>query len=83
MPLHLNGELAHRYFPPWNALADAHQRIWETSYLPHPRYESWATWQTWLDEYRELVRDVQGIYEEHHGRTPHDRRRAREAEQQW
>jgi len=81
-------ELAHRYFPTWNALAEATQRICETSYLPRPLYESWATWPAWLDEYRELVRDVQDISEEHNGRMPNDRmpndrRRAHEAERPW
>jgi hypothetical protein len=61
-------ELMHRYFLTWEALAQENQRIWETSYLPRPLYASWATWRVWLDEYRELVRDVQDIYEEHHGR---------------
>ena len=61
-------ELMHRYFLTWEALVQENQRIWETSYLPRPRFETWATWQAWLDEYRELVRDMQNIYEEHHGR---------------
>jgi hypothetical protein len=61
-------ELAHRYFPTWNALAEENQRIWETYYLLRPLYESWRTWQAWLDEYREIVRDVQDIYEEYHSR---------------
>jgi len=54
------------------------QRIWETYYLPHPLYESWATWHAWLDAYRELVRDAQDMYEEHHGRGHKDRRPARQ-----
>ena len=66
----------------WNALAEANQRIWETSYLPRPLYESWATWHAWLDAYRALVRDMQDMYEEHHGRRHHDRRPARETEEQ-
>jgi hypothetical protein len=41
--------LTHRYFLTWDALAEENQRIWETSYLPCPRYESWAAWQAWLD----------------------------------
>ena len=76
-------ELAHRYFPTWNALAEASQRIWETSYLPRPLYESWAMWHAWLDAYRELVCDMQDIYEEHPGRRRNDRRQAREAERPW
>ena len=71
-------ELAHRYFLTWEALAQENQRIWETSYLPRPLSESWATWHAWLDEYRELVRDVQTLYEEHHGRRQSDRKAARQ-----
>ena len=65
-------ELTHRYFLTWEALAQENQRIWETFYLPRPLYEPWETWWAWLDEYRELVRDAQEIYEEHTGRMRHD-----------
>jgi len=65
-------ELTHRYFPTWDALVQENERIWETCYLPRPLYESWETWRAWLDEYRELVRDAQHIYEEHHGRRHND-----------
>jgi len=74
-------ELTHRYFLTWDALAEENQRIWEVYYLPRPLYESWATWRAWLDEYRELVRDVQEMYEEHLDRRHNDRRPAREAEE--
>jgi hypothetical protein len=76
-------ELEHGFFPTWNALAEANQRIWETSYLARPLFEPWQTWHAWLDEYRELVRDMQDIYMEHHGRRHDDRRPAREAERPW
>jgi len=76
-------ELAHRYFPTWNALAAVNQRIWEIHYQPRPLSEPWKTWRAWLEEYRELVRDVQDMYEEHHGRRRNDRRPAREAERPW
>src|SRR5712691_2105934 len=59
-------------FAAWDALAQENQRIWETRYLP------WDTWQSWLDEYREIVRDMQDIYEEHSGRMNADRLRARQ-----
>jgi len=65
-------ELAHRYFSNWNALAEENQRIWETYYLPRPLYQPWDSWQGWMAEYREIVRDVQNIYEEHHGRRGKD-----------
>jgi hypothetical protein len=72
-------EVVQRYFLTWEALAHEHQRIWETNYLPRPLYEPWETWRAWLDAYRELVRDVQDIYEEHNGRvrtTPFPARQA-------
>jgi len=53
-------------------LVQENQRIWETYYLPCPLYEPWETWRAWLDEYRELVRDAQDIYEEHNGRMRND-----------
>ena len=37
--------------------------LFETYYLPHPLYQLAETWQVWLDEYRDIVRDVQEIYE--------------------
>ena len=61
-------EVAERYFLDWNALAEENQRIWETHYLPRPLYEPWESWRAWLDEYREIVRDVQEITEECNGR---------------
>lgn len=62
-------ELAHCYFPSWEALAQENQRIWETYYLPRPLYQPWATCQAWLAEYREIVRDVEEMAEEHYGRS--------------
>jgi hypothetical protein len=55
-------------FSDWEALAQENQRIWDMHYLPRALYEPWETWRAWLTEYREIVRDVQDIYEEHHGR---------------
>ena len=71
-------ELIHRYFPTWHALAAAHQRIWERDYLPRQAYQPWETWQAWMDAYREIVRDMQDIYEAYHGRMPNNRRHARQ-----
>ena len=71
-------ELAHRYFPTWDALAEENQRLWEIDYLPRPAYQPWDTWQAWLDAYRDLVHDVQDIYEKHHGRRSHDPIQARQ-----
>ena len=75
-------ELMHRYFLTWEALAQENQRIWEVYYLPRPLYESWATWDAWLNEYRELVRDMQDMYEQHHGLRHNDRRPGRQAVQE-
>ena len=60
------------------ALAQENQQIWETYYLPRPLYEPWDTWRAWLAEYREIVHDVQDIYEEHSGRMNDDRLQARQ-----
>src|SRR5215475_3358843 len=61
-------EVEQRDFPTREALEQENQCIWETYYRPRPLYEPWETWRAWLDEYREIVRDVQDIYEEYIGR---------------
>lgn len=53
-----------RYFRDWDALAHANARIWDTYYRPRPLYDHLATWEEWLAEYRQLVVEVQDIYEE-------------------
>ena len=60
-------------FSDWEALAQENQRIWERYYLPRPAYQPWDTWRVWLEEYRGIVRDVQDIAEEHHGRRCEDK----------
>jgi hypothetical protein len=60
-------EVVQRYFPTWDDLAQENQRIWETHYLPRPLYQLSETWRAWLDEYREIVRDVQDMIGEHSG----------------
>jgi hypothetical protein len=69
-------EVAQRYFADWPALAAANQRIWTRDYLPRQAYQPWDTWQAWMEEYREIVRDMQDIYEANHGRMPNNRRHA-------
>jgi len=69
-------------FADLDALAQENQRIWETHYLPRPLYQPWDTWRAWLDEYREIVRDVQDIAEEHSGRLRADLLHARQKGQQ-
>jgi hypothetical protein len=75
-------EVVQCYFLTWEALAQENQRIWETYYLPRPLYQPWDTWRTWLDEYREIVRDVQHMAEEHDGRMRTAWRQARQNGQQ-
>jgi hypothetical protein len=66
-------KVVQRYFLTWDNLAQENQRIWETYDLPRPLYQLSETWRAWLDEYREIVRDVLDIYEErsrrHGGKT--------------
>src|SRR3989454_3474346 len=57
-----------RYFPTWDDLEQENRCIWETYYLPCPLYQLSETWRAWLDEYREIVRDVQDMMKEHSGR---------------
>jgi hypothetical protein len=70
--------IVQRYFSTWDVFAQENERIWETHYLPRPLYEPWESWRAWLDEYREIVRDVQDIAEECYGRTHQDPLQARQ-----
>jgi hypothetical protein len=70
-------EVVQRYFVDWRALAEENRRVWETYYLPRPAYQPWDTWQEWMREYRDLVRDIQNIAEEHNGRLSNNRRPVR------
>ena len=65
-------EVVQRYFSAWEDLAKENQRIWETYYLPRPLYQLSETWRAWLDEYRDIVRDVEDMLEEHSGRRRED-----------
>lgn len=75
-------EVVQRSFSTWEALAQENERIWEPHYLPRPLYEPWESWRAWLDEYREIVRDVQDIAEEHDGRRRGGHVSARQTMQQ-
>ena len=55
------------WFADWSALDRDNTRIWDTYYRPKPLYDHIATWQEWLAEYRQLILDVQDLYEEHPG----------------
>ena len=61
-------KVVQRYFFTWDDLAQENQRIWETQYLPRPLYQLSETWRAWLDEYRDIVREVQDMLGEHSGR---------------
>lgn len=58
-------EVVQRYFATWDDLAKENRRLWETYYVPRPLYQLSATWPAWLDEYRNIVRDVQDMLGEH------------------
>ena len=53
-----------RYFQDWDALAVGNTRIWEEHYRARPLYVHIATWDEWMAEYRQLILDVQEIYDE-------------------
>jgi hypothetical protein len=71
-------DVVQRYFADWDALSQENERIWEKYYQPCAAYGPWEGWQVWLDEYREIVRDVQEIAKEHSGRRSEDLLRARQ-----
>ena len=73
-----NPAAVHCYFADWEALAQENRRIWETSYQPRRLYEPWERWQVWMAEYRQIIRDVQEIAEEHNGRMIDDPPQARQ-----
>ena len=56
------------WFADWRALARDNTRIWETYYRPKALYDLWPTWEDWMPEYRQLIAEVQEIYEEHQAR---------------
>jgi hypothetical protein len=55
------------YFQDWAALAQDNARIWETYYRTKPLYADVASWQEYLPEYRQLVIEVQEMWEECRG----------------
>jgi hypothetical protein len=54
-----------RYFQDGDDLARENTRIWEEHYRSRPLYDYIETWQQWLGEYRQLIMEVQEIYETH------------------
>ena len=57
-----------RYFRHWDALTRENTCIWDEHYRPYPLYDHIETWDEWLAEYRQVILDVQEIYEEHEAR---------------
>ena len=52
-----------RYFQDGDDLARENTRIWEEHYRSRPLYDHIETWQRWLGEYRQLIMEVQELYE--------------------
>ncbi len=61
-------QVEQRYFRNWDALTRENTRIWDEHYRPYPLYDHIETWGEWLAEYRQVILDVQEIYEEHKAR---------------
>jgi hypothetical protein len=57
-------QVVQRWFYDWHALDRENTRIWDTSYRPRPLYADVATWEDWMPEYRQLVIEVQEMWEE-------------------
>jgi len=51
-----------RYFQDGDALARENTRIWDEHYRSRPLYDHIETWQQWLDEYRQVIMEVQEIH---------------------
>ena len=56
--------VAQRYFGCLDELDQENARIWEAHYRPYPLYDHIETWQAWLTAYRQIILDVQAIYDE-------------------
>jgi hypothetical protein len=68
--LMLNARNFNRRLTQWDfedvhALDRDNTQIWDTYYRAKPLYHAWKTWQEWLPAYRQLIIDVQDIYEAH------------------
>jgi hypothetical protein len=53
-----------RYFQDRDELARENTRSWEEHYRSRPLYDHIETWEEWMAEYRQLILDVQDIYDE-------------------
>ena len=52
-----------RYFQDGDELARENARIWEVHYRSRPLYDHIETWEKWMAEYRQLIIEVQELYE--------------------
>jgi hypothetical protein len=57
--------VAQRYFRDAADLAAENSRIWEVHYRACPLYDHVPSWETWLAECRQIITQVQEIYESH------------------
>jgi hypothetical protein len=64
-----------RYFRDWQDLARENARVWDTHYRPFPLYDYLESWEAGLNEFRQLILDVQDLHEAHPDwRSPASRR---------
>jgi hypothetical protein len=57
-------QVEQRYFQNGDDLARENTCIWEAHYRSCPLYDPIETWEEWMVEYRQLILDVQDIYDE-------------------
>jgi hypothetical protein len=60
--------VAQWYFEDCEAFDRDNTRIWNTYYRPKPLFDHIPTWEGWLSESRQIIIEVQDIYEEHKAR---------------
>jgi hypothetical protein len=59
-----------RYFRDWHALARENARLWDGHTRLSPLYDYLESWEACLAAYRQLILEVQDIYEAHPGWRP-------------
>jgi hypothetical protein len=55
--------VAQRYFRDQADLEAENSRIWEVHYRPCPLYDHLPPWPAWLAECRQIVTEVQTLYD--------------------
>lgn len=51
------------FFRHWDDLDQANTTIWQEHYRPCPLYDDIESWKGWLERYRQIILDVQDIYD--------------------